>query len=101
MSLQTEAQLPILKMIDLKLTYTEPLPEEPSFWSLLFKGQLADLWQLNILKNAIMSSFEIGAFFLQFLQAWSTHQSNYSVTALPTVKAPMVSLILSWQYVIF
>ncbi|XP_044260896.1 peroxisome assembly protein 12 [Tribolium madens] len=89
MSHQTDAQLPILQLIDVKLAYPEPLPEEPSFWSLLFKGHLADLWQLNVLKNAITSTFEIGAFFLQFLQAWSTHQ-NYNVTALPTVKPPML-----------
>jgi peroxin-12 len=89
MSYQTDAQLPILALIKVKLAYGDPVPEEPSFWATLLKGHFADLWQLNVLKNAITSTFEIMAFFLQFLQAWSAQQSNYSMTALPTVPPPV------------
>jgi peroxin-12 len=89
MSHQTDAQLPILALIKVKLAYGDPVPEEPSFWATLLKGHFADLWQLNVLKNAITSTFEIMAFFLQFLQAWSAQQSNYSMTALPTVPPPV------------
>ena len=88
---ESEAQLPLFKFINVKLTYGEPPPEEVGFWSTLLKGQFRDLWQLNILKNAITSTFEVGAFFLQFVEAWSAQQSNFSMTALPTVKAPMVT----------
>ncbi|XP_063922295.1 peroxisome assembly protein 12 [Zophobas morio] len=87
---ESEAQLPLFKFINVKLTYGEPPPEEVGFWSTLLKGQFRDLWQLNILKNAITTTFEVGAFFLQFVEAWSAQQSNFSMTALPTVKAPML-----------
>ncbi|RZC34786.1 peroxisome assembly protein 12 [Asbolus verrucosus] len=87
MSNRTEAQLPILHLIDLKFTYSEPV-QEASFWSAVFKGQFRDLWKINLLRNAVTTSFEIAAFFLQFLHTWNAHQASYSITALPGVKAP-------------
>lgn len=94
MSGQSATQLPTLKLINLKLVYAEPVPEGPTFWNLLFKGQFRDLWHLNLLRNCVGSTLTVSAFFLQFLQSWQSERANFSITALPKVAPPPVSIFL-------
>lgn len=90
MANRTEYQNPIYQLIDCKLTYNVDI-EDPSagFWTSLFKGSLS-LPQLSfsLLRNGITTTLEVGAFFLQFLQTWNSHKSNYNMTDLPIVPSP-------------
>ena len=45
----------------------------------------------GLLQNGVRTSLEIGAFFVQFLQAWHNDLSSYNVLSLPTVPPPPVS----------
>ncbi|XP_023029936.1 peroxisomal biogenesis factor 12 isoform X2 [Leptinotarsa decemlineata] len=91
MANNSEFQTPLLKLIDLKLTYNMDQMDDTNLWSSLFKGSLS-LSQLSfgLIRNAVATSLEVGAFFLQFLQAWNTQKSNYNVTDLPNAIAPMI-----------
>lgn len=89
MANEVESQLPILGLIGIKLVYTEPINDEVGVWTKLLKGQFRDLFFVDTLKTMVTTSFEMGAFFFQFLQAWR-NQANYSLTALPSVPAPKV-----------
>ncbi|GJQ85375.1 hypothetical protein Trydic_g10149 [Trypoxylus dichotomus] len=89
MSDETESQNPILRLLKLKLVYGIETEDDITFWSSLFQGKLnLTEFTKGILPNALRSSIEIGAFFVQFLQTWYREKSNYSITALPTVPPP-------------
>ncbi|XP_018562005.1 peroxisome assembly protein 12 [Anoplophora glabripennis] len=91
MSNQTEVQTPILNLIDVKLTYSLDQQDIPSFWSALFKGNLSiSELSFGLVKNALTTFLEVTAFFLQFLQSWNTHKSNFNFTDLPLVPPPPV-----------
>lgn len=89
MSGSTDIQTPDLRILSLKLTYTELEQNHDGFWSTLFKGNLtASQLTSGLLGQAFQNSLEIGAFFVQFLQSWQMEQSHVSLTALPTPKPP-------------
>ncbi|KAF7282103.1 peroxisomal biogenesis factor 12 [Rhynchophorus ferrugineus] len=85
---KTGSQLPLLKVINMKLCYSNDLPP-PSFWQALFKGdlKLSDL-NFQLVRSGVSSILEITAFFMQFLQTWSSHSPNLSLTELPKVETP-------------
>ncbi|XP_057668896.1 peroxisome assembly protein 12 [Diorhabda carinulata] len=91
MAQSTEYQTPIYQLIDTKLVYDRNVEDQSGFWTSLFKGSLS-LSQINfgIIRNGISTTLEVGAFFLQFLQVWNSQKSNYNMTDLPNVPAPML-----------
>ncbi|KAG5881703.1 hypothetical protein JTB14_006561 [Gonioctena quinquepunctata] len=92
MSNNTQFPTPIFKQMDIKLTYMEQL-DDPGFWTALFKGSLSlSQLSLGLIRNAIATSLEVGAFLLQFLNTWNAQKSNYNMTDLPTATIPSVSI---------
>lgn len=91
MTNQSEFQTPILKLLDIKLTYALDQQDIPSFWTTLFKGNLS-LSELSfgLVKNAVTTFLEVTAFFLQFLQTWNAQKSNFNFMDLPIVPPPPV-----------
>jgi len=85
---KTEPQLPILKLLNLKFTYSSEEPSR-SIWGALFSGKLSisDL-SFGLVRNAISTILETSAFFLQFLQTWEAQKPHFSITDLPKVEAP-------------
>lgn len=45
---------------------------------------------MDILRGSLITSFEIGAFFLQFMNSWNLKNLNYDLKDLPQVPAPLV-----------
>ncbi|KAJ8917239.1 hypothetical protein NQ315_002256 [Exocentrus adspersus] len=91
MSGKEEFQTPILRLIDVKLTYSLEQQEVPGFWAALFKGNLSfSELSFGLVRNAVTTFLEVTAFFLQFLHAWNAQKSNYNVTDLPVVAPPQV-----------
>lgn len=45
---------------------------------------------MDIVRRSLITSFEIGAFFLQFMNSWNIKNINYDVRDLPQVPAPLV-----------
>lgn len=76
MANKTDAQLPILQLINMKFLYANVV-DEANFWS--FSG---------FVKNAMGAA----AFFIQFLQVWNAERPNFNLTAFPVVKPPNVRL---------
>lgn len=75
MSRETNAQLPILEIINLQFVYS---------------GEIETIGLSNFAKNSVRAALEIAAFFIQFLQVWNAEKPNYNLTALPIVGAPNV-----------
>lgn len=48
---------------------------------------------IDVVRNSIVTSLEVGAFFLQFMNSWNIKKLNYDMRDLPNVSAPTVSLI--------
>ncbi|XP_050313615.1 peroxisome assembly protein 12 [Anthonomus grandis grandis] len=86
---KTEFQEPLLKLLGLKLVYSNDQPSK-SFWSSLFSGKLgfSDLSFASV-RGAVSTIFETTAFFLQLLQTWNAHNPNYNITDLPRSEAPL------------
>lgn len=94
MANKTDAQLPILKLINMQLVYSNEL-QEINFWSALFRGELSFS---EFIKNSMGAVLEITAFFVQFLQVWNVEKPNYNLNALPVVKPPDVNInIKNWN----
>lgn len=86
---QTESQNPNLQMLKLKLVYSSEPEDVLLFWTSLFKRKLSlKEFGVGIVQNGFRTFFEVGAFFVQFLQVWYREKPNYSLTALPTVPPP-------------
>ncbi|XP_017771368.1 PREDICTED: peroxisome assembly protein 12 [Nicrophorus vespilloides] len=84
-----ESQLPALKLLQLKLIYSDVENDFHSFWSSLLKGQMSfSELSVGLAQNAVRSTLEISAFFVQFLQAWNKEKANFSITALPSIPPP-------------
>lgn len=47
---------------------------------------------MDVIRRSLVTSLEIGAFFLQFLNSWNLNKSNYDIRDLPQVSAPVVSV---------
>lgn len=77
MSNKTNAQLPILEIINLQYVYSVEV-EDLNFWSSFS------------LSNGLRTTLEISAFFMQFLQVWNAEKPNFNLAALPVVEPPNV-----------
>ncbi|XP_066251862.1 peroxisome assembly protein 12 [Euwallacea similis] len=93
MSEQTDVQIPLLNILGLKFIYSN---EEPSltFWSALFRGnlKLSDI-NFGLARNAVSTVLETTAFFMQFLQTWSSQKPNFTFTYLPKVEPPSRDIV--------
>lgn len=84
---------PLLRMIGISLIYTSQEPEGLP-WSYLkncitsrdFRSLPGVTFQ--VLRGLLSNSFEVFAFFLQFLQVWYSEQRQTNLTALPIPAAP-------------
>lgn len=94
---------PLLRFLGIILTYSETRNIVP-ITELLYKARSSSFTisdGLDILQTTVARSFEIGAFFLQFLSWWT--QENYftDIMALPAPSAPKVRntelIILPWR----
>ncbi|CAG9818722.1 unnamed protein product [Phaedon cochleariae] len=91
MAKSTEYPTPIFKLINMQLAYNTELLDEPGFWTALSKGDLS--WSqlsFGLIRNAVATSLQVGAFFLQFLQTWNAQKSNHNMTDLPNIKSPLI-----------
>ncbi|CAG9854788.1 unnamed protein product [Phyllotreta striolata] len=90
MANRTEFQTPLYQLIDCKLTYNIDIEDlSAGFWTSLFKGGFSvSQLSFGLVRNAISTTLEVGAFFLQFLHTWNSQKSNYNVTDLPNVPPP-------------
>lgn len=110
MANQTDSQLPMLKVLDLKLIYSGQLQDDRGYWTSLIGGNLRfglifflklstlaiffcslKEFVTDFLRNSLSSFLEIGAFCTQFLNVWNAEGSNPNIVFLPTVPAPEVS----------
>lgn len=90
MSQRTPSQLPIVRLLNLQLVYSDQTADA-DFWSALFKGRLTPSEMTSgLLKNTVGLALETAAFFVQFLQAWNKERPNYNPAALPVVPPPTI-----------
>lgn len=88
MSGNSGSQTPILQLLNLKLLYTNEVPND-GFWLPLFRGQLGlSEFYRGFIKNAFLSVLELAAFFMQFLQSLNAVSPNFNMKALPKVSPP-------------
>lgn len=83
---------PLLRLLSISLTYAEPEPEI-SISSLLRKIRNNSFYLsdgIDIFQRIITTSFEFGAFFLQFLSWWTEEHNSANLLALPIPPPPKV-----------
>ncbi|KAK1123455.1 hypothetical protein K0M31_008163 [Melipona bicolor] len=83
---------PLLRLLSITLTYAEPEPEI-NISSLLRKIKNNSFYLsdgIDIFQRMITTSFEFGAFFLQFLSWWTEEHNSANLLALPIPPPPKI-----------
>ncbi|GLV38459.1 Peroxin 12 [Carabus blaptoides fortunei] len=84
-----DAQLPLLKLLQLKYTYGNMEEENTSFWVELFNGNLSfSKSGFSLIGQMLSHSLEIVAFTIHVLKSWNMQNYYYDVTALPKPDPP-------------
>lgn len=86
---------PLLRLLSITLTYADPQSSTLSITDLLRKIKqnlftVNDGW--NIFQRIVTGSFELSAFFLQFLSWWSQENYDTDIMNLPAPPPPKVKI---------